>query len=49
MEPAPSVAWAIALIPAATATPLPPLEPAHVRAGSQGLRVSPQVGLSVKP
>ena len=49
MEPAPSVAWAIAHMPAAVATPLPPLEPPQVREVSHGLRVSPQVGLSVKP
>ena len=49
IEPAPSVAWAIAHRPAAVAAPLPPLEPPQVRDGSHGLRVSPQVGLSVNP
>ena len=36
-------------MPAAVATPLPPLEPAQVFEVSQGLRVAPHVWLSVKP
>ena len=49
IEPAPSVAWAMAARPAATAAALPPLEPPHVRSRSHGLRVTPQLGDSVLP
>ena len=41
IEPAPSPAEAIGTKPAATAVAEPPLEPAEVRCGSQGLRVTP--------
>ena len=49
IDPAPSVASAIGTSPAATAAALPPLDPPGVRCGSQGLRVTPQVAVSVKP
>ena len=49
IEPAPSVAWPAAARPAATAAPLPPLEPPGVRSGFHGLRVTPQLGDSVAP
>src|SRR5262249_6424459 len=38
IEPAASVAWAIATMPAATAAPAPPEDPPGEREGSQGLR-----------
>ena len=41
IEPPPSPAEAIGTRPAATAAPLPPLEPPGVRCGFQGLRVTP--------
>ena len=41
IEPPPSPAEAIGTRPAATAAALPPLEPAGLRCGSQGLRVMP--------
>jgi len=49
IEPAPSDAVAAAQSPAATAAPLPPLEPAALRSVSQGLRVIPNDGPSVSP
>ena len=49
IEPPPSEAEAAPTRPAATAAPEPPLEPPVVRDGSQGLRVSPQASVSVKP
>jgi hypothetical protein len=49
IEPAPSEAVAAPIRPAATAAPLPPLEPPGVRSRSHGLRVAPQVFDSVKP
>src|ERR1700693_1481197 len=42
IEPPPSLAWAIATMPAATAAADPPLEPPVVRAVSQGLRLGPK-------
>jgi hypothetical protein len=47
MDPPPSLPWASGASPAATAAPAPPEEPPQVRAGSQGLRVSPRASLSV--
>ena len=41
IEPPPSPAEAIGTRPAATAAALPPLEPAGLRCGFQGLRVTP--------
>src|ERR1700722_2953662 len=41
IEPPPSLACAAGLMPAATAAPAPPDEPAGVRARFQGLRVAP--------
>ena len=49
IEPAPSEAVAPPTIPAATAAPLPPLDPPGVRSVSHGLRVTPQRSDSVKP
>ena len=49
IEPPPSEAEAAPIRPAATAAPEPPLEPPVVWLGFQGLRVSPQVSVSVKP
>ena len=42
IEPAPSEPVAAPTSPAATAAPLPPLEPPGVRPGSHGLRVAPR-------
>jgi hypothetical protein len=36
-------------MPVASATAAPPLEPPHVRAGFQGLRVAPKTALKVLP
>ena len=48
IEPAPSVAWAMPHQPGRHGrAALPPLEPPGVRSGSQGLRVTPQLGDSV--
>src|SRR3982751_1493587 len=47
MDPAPSEAVAAAHRPAATAAPLPPLEPPGVRSRSHGLRVAPYHHVSV--
>src|SRR4051794_2031671 len=47
IEPPPSLAIPAAARPAATAAPLPPLEPPVVYPVSQGLRVAPQVADSV--
>ena len=41
IEPPPSLAWAIATIPDATAAAEPPLEPPGERLTSHGLRVTP--------
>ena len=49
IEPPPSVARPTAARPAATAAPLPPLEPPGDREVFHGLRVGPQPSLSVKP
>ena len=49
IEPAPSDAEAPAQRPAATAAPLPPLDPPGVWATFQGLRVTPQPSDSVSP
>ena len=49
IDPAPSVAVAAAHRPAATAAPLPPLEPPGLRSVFQGLRVIPKAGPSVSP
>ena len=49
IDPAPSEAVAAAHRPAATAAPLPPLEPPGVRSVFQGLRVTPNAGPSVAP
>ena len=49
IDPAPSEAVAAAHRPAATAAPLPPLEPPGVRSVFQGLRVTPKAGPSVAP
>src|SRR2546425_11289999 len=49
MEPPPSVPMWSGAIPAASAAPAPPDEPPGVRAGFQGLRVSPKRRLSVTP
>jgi hypothetical protein len=49
IDPPPSVPSASGTIPPASAAALPPLEPPAVRAGSQGLRVTPVSGLSVTP
>ena len=49
IEPAPSDAVAAAHSPAATATALPPLDPAGLRSVFQGLRVVPNEGPSVSP
>ena len=49
IEPPESVPSASATHPVATATPAPPDDPPGVRLGSQGLRVMPQSGDSVKP
>ena len=47
IEPAPSEPSAAPTRPAATAAPLPPLEPPGARWGSHGLRVTPNVAVSV--
>ena len=47
IEPAPSEPSAAPTSPAATAAPLPPEEPPGVRCRSHGLRVAPQVAVSV--
>ena len=49
IEPPPSEPCAIAVMPAATATAAPPLEPPGVRAGSHGLRAGPVTRFSVVP
>ncbi len=41
IDPPPSLAWAMATSPAATAAAEPPLEPPVVRSVFQGLRVAP--------
>src|SRR6266852_7736112 len=41
IEPPPSLAWAIATMPAATATAEPPLDPPVLRVGSQGFLLGP--------
>ncbi len=46
-EPPPSVPMPIGPSPAATAAAAPPLEPPGVRVRSHGLRVTPNIGLSV--
>src|SRR5690606_27861452 len=46
IEPTPSVPTASGPQPAATAAAAPPLDPPLVRAGFQGLRVTPETGLS---
>ena len=47
IDPPPSLAWATANIPDATAVPAPPLEPPEVWAGFHGLRVAPNRLFSV--
>src|SRR5215208_1584910 len=47
IEPPPSPPVAIGPMPQATAAADPPLDPAAVRSGFQGLRVGPKSGLSV--
>ncbi len=47
IEPAPSEPSAAPTRPAATAAPLPPLDPPGARCKSQGLRVVPKVTVSV--
>ena len=42
IEPPPSLACATGTAPAATAPPLPPLDPPVVRSGSHGLRAGPK-------
>ncbi len=49
IEPPPSLAEQIGVIPAATAEALPPLEPPGVFSGFHGLREAPQSRLTVKP
>src|SRR5919201_4295189 len=49
IEPAPSEAVAQGTSPAATAAPLPPLEPPGTRSVFHGLRVTPHVSVSVNP
>ena len=49
IEPAPSEPSASGPNPAATAAAPPPVDPPGVRARSQGLRDSPNNGLSVEP
>src|SRR2546426_6843448 len=49
IEPAPSEPSASGANPAATAAAPPPVDPPGVRVGSQGLRDSPNSGLSVEP
>ena len=49
IEPAPSVPWARAPRPAATAAAAPPLEPPGVRPWRQGLWVGPQTRLPESP
>ncbi len=49
MEPPPSLAVPNGSAPALTAAAVPPLDPPGVRAGFQGLRVTPVSGLAVYP
>src|SRR5919201_4049506 len=49
IDPAPSEAVAHGTSPAATAAPLPPLEPPGTRSVFHGFLVTPQVSVSVKP
>src|SRR6266516_3738071 len=49
MDPPPSVAVAIAAIPAAIATADPPEDPPHVRSRFHGLRVGPNNRFDVNP
>ena len=49
IDPPPSDACAIASSPSATAAAAPPEEPPLLWAGSNGLRVGPNSGLSVVP
>src|SRR3954452_15469879 len=60
MEPPPSLAWATATMPEATAAAAPPLDPPADRSGSHGLRVGsyamgsvvivvPNSGVAVRP
>src|SRR3990172_2678306 len=46
-EPPRSEPWASGPIPVASATAAPPLEPPHVSAGVQGLRVAPNTALKI--
>src|SRR5262249_46661522 len=47
IEPSPSEPSAAPTSPAATAAPVPPLEPPGARCRSHGLRVAPNVAVSV--
>ncbi len=48
-EPPRSEPWAMGPMPVASATAPPPLDPPHVSAGFQGLRVAPNTALKVLP